>query len=198
MINKYTLFLISLLFFNYLYSQETQEFTNSTFEKNNEYSYSLGNGILFNFDDSTHLFKIGGMAQPSFLNSRFDDTTQNSKNYFGVKRAYFNVSGSLNNGEISFLIQTDFSDPYPLLDAWAGYHPTKNISIYFGQKQSPFNNHSMQMMEYNLQFASRNNLSKVFCKTGREFGLFIETRYSLGSIGLKTFAAIVINDLFFV
>ncbi|MBM77339.1 MAG: hypothetical protein CL846_02550 [Crocinitomicaceae bacterium] len=194
MINKYTLFLISLLFFNYLYSQETQEFTNSTFEKNNEYSYSLGNGILFNFDDSTHLFKIGGMAQPSFLNSRFDDTTQNSKNYFGVKRAYFNVSGSLNNGEISFLIQTDFSDPYPLLDAWAGYHPTKNISIYFGQKQSPFNNHSMQMMEYNLQFASRNNLSKVFCKTGREFGLFIETRYSLGSIGLKTFAAITSGD----
>ena len=174
--------------------QETQEFSASTFEKNNQYSYNLGNGILFNFDDSTHLFKIGGMAQPRFLHTRYDDSAYNSENFFGVKRAYFNIEGSLNNGLVSFLIQTNFSDTYPLLDAWAGYHPTKSISVYFGQKQSPLNNHSMKMMEYNLQFASRNNLSQVFNESGREFGLFIESNFLLGKIGVKPSIALTSGD----
>jgi len=41
----------------------------SSYEKNNSYKYQLGSGIEFNFDDSTHIFKIGGMAQSRFLNT---------------------------------------------------------------------------------------------------------------------------------
>jgi hypothetical protein len=194
MIKRYFSLLTALVLIGQYFGQEAQEFSSSTFEKNNQYSYSLGNGILFNFEDSTHLFKIGGMAQPRFLHNRYDDSTYNSNNFFGVKRAYFNLEGSLNNGLVTFLIQTNFSDSYPLLDAWAGYHPIKNISIYFGQKQSPFNNHSMQMMEHNLQFASRNNLSQVFCESGREFGLFIESNFMMREIGVKPSLAITSGD----
>ncbi len=194
MIKSYFSLITFLVIVTQSFGQESQEFSASTFENNNQYSYSLGSGILFNFDDSSHLFKIGGMAQPRFLYKKFDDIAKNTQNFFGVKRAYFNLEGILNNGLFSFLIQTNFSEVYPLLDAWAGYHPTKNISIYFGQKQSPFNNHSMQMMEYNLQFASRSNLSQVFSQTGREFGLFIESDFSVGSFGVKPSLGITSGD----
>jgi hypothetical protein len=177
-----------------VHAQESNQDISASFDKNNDYTYNLGSGILFNFDDSTHMFQIGGMSQPRFLNSRVNDTTLDPGNYFGIKRSYFSLNGSLNKGIFSFLIQTNFSDSYPLLDAWAGYHPNKNISIYFGQRMSPFNNLSMQIMEYNLQFASRNYLSQNFTESGREFGLFIESKFSIGNIGFKPILAITSGD----
>tara|TARA_B110000879_G_C11147852_1_gene503254 strand:- start:892 stop:2169 length:1278 start_codon:yes stop_codon:yes gene_type:complete len=177
-----------------VHAQESNQDISASFDKNNDYTYNLGSGILFNFDDSTHMFQIGGMSQPRFLNSRVNDTTLDPGNYFGIKRSYFSLNGSLNKGMFSFLIQTNFSDSYPLLDAWAGYHPNKNISIYFGQRMSPFNNLSMQIMEYNLQFASRNYLSQNFTESGREFGLFIESKFSIGNIGFKPILAITSGD----
>ena len=177
-----------------VHAQESNQDISASFDKNNDYTYNLGSGILFNFDDSTHMFQIGGMSQPRFLNSRVNDTTLDPGNYFGIKRSYFSLNGSLNKGMFSFLIQTNFSDSYPLLDAWAGYHPNKNLSIYFGQRMSPFNNLSMQIMEYNLQFASRNYLSQNFTESGREFGLFIESKFSIGNIGFKPILAITSGD----
>ena len=85
----------------------------SSYEKNNSYKYQLGSGVEFNFDDSTHIFKIGGMAQSRFLNTSLNDSLSESLNYFGIKRSYFNLSGSLNNGQFSFLIQTNFSESFP-------------------------------------------------------------------------------------
>ena len=175
-------------------AQESNQNISASFDKNNDYTYNLGSGIEFNFDDSTHLFQIGGMSQPRYLNTRVNDSTLSPGNYFGIKRSYFSLNGSLNKGMFSFLIQTNFSDSYPLLDAWAGYHPNKNISVYFGQRMSPFNNLSMQIMEYNLQFASRNYLSQNFTESGREFGVFIEGIFSLGNIGLKPILAITSGD----
>ena len=177
-----------------VHAQESNQDISASFDKNNDYTYNLGSGILFNFDDSTHMFQIGGMSQPRFLNSRVNDTTLDPGNYFGIKRSYFSLNGSLNKGMFSFLIQTNFSDSYPLLDAWAGCHPNKNVSIYFGQRMSPFNNLSMQIMEYNLQFASRNYLSQNFTESGREFGLFIESKFSIGNIGFKPILAITSGD----
>ncbi|MEK9619835.1 MAG: hypothetical protein VW078_07050, partial [Flavobacteriales bacterium] len=186
-------FLTSLFSLNF-FCQEAQLMNESSYEKNNSYKYQLGSGVEFNFDDSTHIFKIGGMAQSRFLNTSLNDSLSESLNYFGIKRSYFNLSGSLNNGQFSFLIQTNFSESFPLLDAWIGYHPNKNLSIFFGQKMSPFNNLSMQIMEYDLQFASRNYLSQNFTELGREFGLFLEGKFSLGKIGLKPSLAVTSGD----
>ena len=88
MIKKCSSFLTLLVFIITQYvGQETQELSASTFEKNNQYTYSLGNGILFNFDDSTHLFKIGGMAQPRFLRTIYDDSAYNSENFFRCEKS---------------------------------------------------------------------------------------------------------------
>ena len=185
--------LTSLFSLNFL-SQEAQFINENSYEKNNSYKYQLGSGVEFNFDDSTHIFKIGGMAQSRFLNTSLNDSLSKSLNYFGIKRSYFNLSGSLNNGQFSFLIQTNFSESFPLLDAWIGFHPNKNISLFFGQRMSPFNNLSMQTMEYDLQFASRNYLSKNFTELGREFGLFLEGKFKIGDIGIKSYLALTSGD----
>ena len=186
-------FLTCLLSLN-LSSQEVQLINESSYDKNNSYKYQLGSGLVFNFDDSTHVFKIGGMVQSRYLNENFKDSLTEAFNYFGIKRSYFNLSGSLNNGRFSFLVQTNFSESFPLLDAWIGCHPNENISLFFGQKMSPFNNLSMQIMEYNLQFASRNYLSQTFTNLGREFGVFLESKFILGKIGVKSSLAVTSGD----
>jgi hypothetical protein len=99
------LLILTFLFSLNFLSQEAQLENESSYENSNSYKYQLGSGIVFSFDDSTHVFKIGGMAQSRFLNTNFVDSLSESLNYFGVKRSYFNLSGVLNNGQFSFLIQ---------------------------------------------------------------------------------------------
>ena len=65
-------FLSSLFSLNFI-SQEAQFLNESSYEKNNSYKYQLGSGVEFNFDDSTHIFKIGGMAQSRFLNTSLNE-----------------------------------------------------------------------------------------------------------------------------
>ena len=186
--------LINISFSTFLYGQISMDINDANYEKNNDYAYSMGNGISFNFDDSVHVFRIGGMAQFRVLNTIPDDTLSSPSNYIGIKRSYFSLSGQLNSGLFSFLIQTDFSESFPLLDAWVGYHPHQNLSFYFGQKMTPCNNYSMQFMEYDLQFASRNNLSNTFSRLGREFGVFIESRFKAGNVGIKPIVSVTSGD----
>ena len=78
-------FLTCLLSLN-LSSQEVQLINESSYDKNNSYKYQLGSGLVFNFDDSTHVFKIGGMVQSRYLNENFKDSLTEAFNYFGIKR----------------------------------------------------------------------------------------------------------------
>ena len=190
---KFTL--IFYLFSFLVYSSQDELIINDAkYEKNNNYDFTLGGGVQFSFDDNKHVFGIGGMSQSRYLHVKPDGSISNPSNYFGIKRTYFNMHGKLNDGLFSFLIQTNFSESFPLLDAWAGYHPSENISLYFGQKLSPLNNLSMQIMEYDLQFASRNYLSKNFSNYGREFGFFLESKFNFGNIGIKPILAITSGD----
>ena len=187
--------LIFYLFSFLVYSSQDELIINdANYEKNNNYDFTLGRGVQFSFDDNKHVFGIGGMTQSRYLHLKPDASISNPSNYFGIKRTYFNMHGKLNDGLFSFLIQTNFSESFPLLDAWAAYHPSENISLYFGQKLSPLNNLSMQIMEYDLQFASRNYLSKNFSNYGREFGFFLESKFNFGNIGIKPILAITSGD----
>ena len=183
-----------LMVFTSLKSQEALDINEAVFEHQNKLDFQLGNGMSFNFNDSTHLFHIGGMIQSSYTHNRFDIEDIESQNSIGIKRSYFNMSGSLNEGLFSFLIQTNFSESSALLDAWVAYHPSRNFHFYFGQKMTPMNNLSMQYMENNLQFSSRNYLSQNFSTTGREFGLFVESNFELGKIGVEPKLAITSGD----
>ena len=187
-------FALFLMVFTSYKAQEALDINEAVFEHQNKLDFQLGNGMSFNFDDSAHLFHIGGMIQSSYIHNRFDSENIQSQNSIGIKRSYFNMSGRLNEGLFSFLIQTNFSESSALLDAWVAYHPLRNLHFYFGQKMTPMNNLSMQYMENNLQFSSRNYLSQNFSTTGREFGLFIESNFKLGKIGVEPKLAITSGD----
>lgn len=144
-------------------------------EPKNKADFKLGDGLNFSFNDGDYLFNIGGFMQPSMNHRREQD--QNSENRFNAKRTFFMISGKAVNEKVSFLIQNDFALNQPILDAWIAYHPYQWLTITGGQKQTFLNNREMIYREDRLQFTDRGRLSQVFSNTGREFGLFIESRF---------------------
>ena len=158
----------------------------------NKVGFDLGSGLNFSLNDGAYQFKIGGMIQPSASFEKMSSTKPDY--YFNVKRTYFNISGSALKEKVSFFLQTDFSLGTPLLDAWVAYKPTDNLTISLGQKQSIANNREMLIMEDKLQFGNRSLVSTGFCRTGREFGLFVSQKIGLNKFGIVPQLAVTSGD----
>ncbi|WP_130736015.1 hypothetical protein [Flavobacterium sp. J27] len=160
---------LSLLIYAYNVSaQETDATNTSAFQLDDK-------GLNFSFNEGDYEFNINGFIQPSMS---FEKTKgQESISKFNAKRTFFMVSGKAAKEKISFLIQTDFSLSQPLLDAWIAYQPYSWLTLTGGQKQSFLNNREMIYREDKLQFTDRSRVSQLYNRTGREFGLFIETKF---------------------
>ncbi|WP_445749092.1 hypothetical protein [Polaribacter sp.] len=144
-------------------------------DSKNNTNFELGKGLTFNLNEGNYQFYLGGFIQPSIS---FEKTQGNNTEYlFNSKRSFFMLGGNLVNEKISFLVQTDFSLASPLMDAWVAYHPTSWLTISAGQKQTFVNNREMMIREDRLQFTERGMLSQTFSNTGREFGLFFESKF---------------------
>ena len=114
--------------------------------------------------------------------------------YYNVNRTYFNFSGTALKEKVSFFLQTDFSLGFPLLDAWIAYKPLKDMTITAGQMQAVSNNREMLVMEDKLQFADRSLLSTSFCQSGREFGVFVSQKFTIGNIGIVPQVSVTSGD----
>lgn len=148
-------------------------------EPKNSADFELGKGITFNLNDGDYQFFISGFIQPSIS---FEKVKGSDSDYqFNSKRAFFMLGGNAVKEKISFLVQTDFSIRDPLLDAWIAYHPFSWLTVSAGQKQNFVNNREMLYREDRLQFTDRSLSSRTFSKTGREFGLFVETNFEFGN-----------------
>ncbi|MFT4805889.1 MAG: hypothetical protein ACI83B_002819 [Sediminicola sp.] len=166
-------------------SQETEE--------KNAASFNLGSGLNFSFNEGNYQFNFGGFIRPSFSNNKLEGFA--AENTFNTKNAFLIISGKALKEKVSFLVQTDYSKSEPLLDAWLAYHPTENISITFGQKQTFVNNREMTFREDKLQFTDRSLLSQNFSDTGREFGVFIESKFKIGNkFGIAPMFAVTSGD----
>lgn len=152
----------------------------------------FGQGLSFNFNNGDYQFKVGGMIQP-YVGFR-KDTTADANFFLNSKRTYFNLAGKAAKEKISFLFQTDFSLSNPLLDAWVSYKPSKYLSVTVGQQLAFSNNREMSMMEYQLQFIDRSLISDSFASTGREFGLFLESNFSIGKMVVSPKFSITSGD----
>ena len=159
----------------------------------NKISYELGNGINFGLNDGAYQFKISGMIQPEVSFQKLS-TMQTPDFYYNVNRTYFNFSGSAFKEKVSFFLQTDFSLGFPLLDAWLAYKPLKDMTVTIGQTQAVSNNREMLVMEDKLQFADRSLLSTSFCQSGREFGVFVTQKLTLGNIGIVPQVSVTSGD----
>lgn len=157
----------------------------------NTASFGLGSGLNFSFNEGNYQFGLGGFIQPAYKYSKV--IGQDSANEFSAKRAYLMLSGTAVKEKVSFLIQTDYSLSEPLLDAWVAYHPTNKITITVGQKQTFLNNREMMFREDRLQFTDRSLLSQTLSRTGREFGLFVESKFG-NKFGIVPMVALTSGD----
>lgn len=157
----------------------------------NKAAIDTDNGLLFSFNNGAYRFHLGGFIQPSYRYQKMD--TVDAAHIFSAKRAFFRIGGTAAAEKVSFLIQTNFSEQQPLYDAWVAYHPFENVSITFGQKQTFVNNREMLFREDRLQFTERGLLSEQLSSSGREFGLFVESRFGQ-NFGIAPMFAITSGD----
>lgn len=163
-----------------------QVLENTTLMKNSKSVLNLS------FNDGQQQLRIGGFIG---LNGQYINAKESKAEYrFGVKSALFNIEGNFKKEKLSFLLQMDFSDSYPLLDAWMAYQPLKELKITVGQKQTFTNSREMMFLNQSLAFGERSLMSQVFSRTGRELGLFLESRLSWGSVGFDLGAAVTTGD----
>jgi hypothetical protein len=152
--------------------------------------FEMGSGLVFSFNDNAYLFRIGGMVQPYIGIETQED--RDTDYFLNSRRSYFNIGGEMKEERLSFFVQLDFSLSDPLLDAWIGFHPVKNLNLYLGQKQSIANNREMQIMETHLQYPGRSLMSTSFSETGRELGLFVD--YHIGKNNFKLVPQIAVTS----
>jgi hypothetical protein len=149
----------------------------------NKTDFDFGNGVSLSFEDGDYNFSINGYIKPTYvyndMTSIVDGGTINEINrQFKSKNSVLEISGNAKKEKVSFSIRMDYSLSNPLLEAWVGYHPSKNVNVYFGQKNSFLNNREMIFNEDILQFTDRSLLSQNHTNSyGQEFGLFIETTF---------------------
>lgn len=154
-------------------------------------SFELGSGLNFSFNEGDYQFNFGGFIQPSFNYTKVKGS--DADNEFNAKNAFLIISGKAVKEKVSFLLQTDYSKSQPLLDAWLAYHPSNNITITVGQKQTFVNNREMTYREDRLQFTDRSLLSQTLSDTGREFGVFVETKFG-NKFGIAPMLALTSGD----
>ena len=167
-------FLITIFITTFITAQELSQ---------NNSDFDFGNGVSLSFDEGDYNFNINGYIKPTYvyndMTSIVDGGTINEINrQFKSKNSVLEISGNAKKEKVSFSIRMDYSLSNPLLEAWVGYHPSKNVNVYFGQKNSFLNNREMIFNEDILQFTDRSLLSQNHTNSyGQEFGLFIETTF---------------------
>jgi hypothetical protein len=141
----------------------------------NKASFELGSGLNFSFNQDAYQFNISGFIQPNYVYEKTEGSK--SSNELNSKRTFLMFGGKAVKEKVSFMLQTDFSLSDPLMDAWIAYHPTSYLTISAGQKQTFVNNKEMMIREDRLQFNDRSFLSENMSETGREMGVFIESKF---------------------
>lgn len=154
--------------------------------------FQLGDGLGFNVNDGDYKFNISGFIQSAIKHEKTEGALAN--NYMNARNAFLSISGSMYKEKVSFLLQNNFSNGKPLLDAWVAYTPSSYLKISFGQKQTFTNNREMTFYEDKLQFVDRGIFSSEFSNTGREFGVFFESQLGNKSFIVKPKLAITSGD----
>jgi hypothetical protein len=154
--------------------------------------FQLGDGLRFNVNDGEYKFRIGGFVQAFYQHDKTD--FQDANNFMNARNAFLTLSGSMLKEKVSFLLQNNFINGQPLLDAWVAYQPVSSLKITFGQKQTFTNDRENTFFEDKLQFVDRGLFSSKLSNSGREFGVFIESQFQKGSFIFRPKIAITSGD----
>ncbi|GHV03160.1 hypothetical protein FACS1894159_12070 [Bacteroidia bacterium] len=161
-------------------------------QRTSDIRFDLGKGLNISFENGAHNIRLGGYAQSDLLFRSIKDEGETFTG--GIKRAYFSLGGDFYNQRLSFMLRMNYVDSYPLLDAWIGYRPVKWLNLTVGQKQSFSGPLSMSMDDCALALGDRSLSDGVFFASGREFGLFAESRLPVGTLGFDLGLAATSGD----
>ncbi|WP_185154673.1 hypothetical protein [Dysgonomonas sp. 511] len=154
--------------------------------------FRLGNGLDIQLNDGDYSFNLGGFIQAGAQYQK--DEGSKAENRFDIKYGFLSLAGNAKKEKVSFLLQLDFADSKPLMDAWIAYQPIKFLKISAGQKQTFTNNREMTFLENRLSMVDRSILSRNLSNKGRELGLFLESEFLLGNVGFMPQVAVTTGD----
>ncbi len=115
---------------------------------------------------------FGGYLQ--VLYSHESSKAAESTDKFLLNHVFLSLKGEAVKEKLSFEVQMDFGLKDPFLDAWIGYHPTKALTLFVGQKQTPLNNRELLLKSSKVSFQDKGLLSTELGASGRELGLYGE------------------------
>lgn len=159
----------------------------------NEAFPQLNGGFLdFNIGGQGQKIRLGGYLQAKGYYRDIKD--ENSEQGFDVGHAMVSLEGSFLRNKVGFFLQADFAESYPLSDAWISFTPWRQLRITAGQKQTFTNSSQMLMLEQGLAFGERSMMDRSFSRSGRELGLFVESRLPVGKTGFDLGVAVTTGD----
>jgi hypothetical protein len=158
----------------------------------NQMDFELGNGMTISTNNGKQVLNLGGYISTNASYYGFENSQSQKRG--DVNNALIHVKGNFSDEKLSFLLQMDLTDPYPLLDAWASYTPVEWLKITTGQKQSFSGSRSMMFQEQTRALDNHSLANRTFFLSGRELGLFLESRLSIGGVGLDLGAAVTSGD----
>lgn len=160
---------------------------------NSETEKTLTDGVLnLNLGGKKNQVRIGGYISAG---AHFTEIKNASNtNGFNIDHAYLNFEGSFLNDRLGFFLQSDFTESYPLLDAYAFYQPAKDLRISFGQRQTFTNTRDMMLRDQSTATGEHSCMSEAFNKSGRELGLYVEYRIKSSGVGADLGVAVTSGD----
>ena len=132
-------------------------------------SYKIGKGFTLMSPDEKFSLTIGGFLQPRY--TFFDNDSKQDVSQFRVRRAKFVLSGHAFTKDLTFKLQTEFTqagNAKLLDDAWMNYKIMKELQIRSGQDKVPFSRQWLNSA-WALEFVDRSIASDSFY-AGRDIG----------------------------
>ncbi|WP_148870773.1 porin [Tenacibaculum adriaticum] len=150
-------------------------------------SYRFSEGLQFTTKGGKKI-KMSGYIQPLFEAKQYTESDDfDTENRFRIRRARFRIDGGSKDQRFNYRVHFDLSGSSEvddssssfLLDAYASYEVTKQLTVLFGQRSTYTDNRELFMASSSLQLVERSRLTSAFASI-REFGLFLQGKFRTG------------------
>jgi hypothetical protein len=154
-------------------------------------NFNMGNGLTAASADGQYSMSMGGSVQ-LLGTSVWDAQGRGLQAYPSL--GFVRLKGSARPESVEFLVQLNFAQATPLLDAWVRHTTRWGSRITLGQMQNVGNGLEMLVFE-DLQAAPMRSLAaQTFSRSGREAGVLLDHRVVKDQWGMGAYAQVTSGD----
>lgn len=154
-------------------------------------NFNMGNGLTAASADGQYSMSMGGSVQ-LLGTSVWDAQGRGLQAYPSL--GFVRLQGSARPESVEFLVQLNFAQATPLLDAWVRHTTRWGSRISLGQMQNVGNGLEMLVFE-DLQAAPMRSLAaQTFSRSGREAGVLLDHRVVKDQWGMGAYAQVTSGD----